>query len=196
MPACAEINTVMQDFTEISFSTSDQHKDMSSARLKRDEKDSKTILSYLQDRSPFSSDVSLRNICTGVVAQASAYTERAESIGKSILSCMENECAIEYTFKKKNQAVPIEANSTVKIDGEVVQVDPQLLFQRLVTAAGVGETGASWRPFYTFGGSDKKIMVVVQSRPGVLNLGYAYPQGYARGIYGVRSRYHSTVLGF
>ena len=41
-----------------------------------------------------------------------------------------------YTFKRKNQAIPIETNSTFTIDGEVVPVDPQLLFQRLVTAAG------------------------------------------------------------
>ena len=38
MPACAEINA-MQNLTEIGFSTSEQHKEMSLSRLKRDEKD-------------------------------------------------------------------------------------------------------------------------------------------------------------
>ena len=80
MPACAEINVAMQNLTEMSFS-----------KLKRDEKDAKAVLFYLQDRSPFSSDISLRNISTGAVAQASANVERAESIGKAILFCMENE---------------------------------------------------------------------------------------------------------
>ena len=75
----------MQNLTEIGFSTSEKHKEMTLSRLKRDEKDARAILSYLQDRSPFSSDISLRSISTGVAAQASANVERAESIGKAIL---------------------------------------------------------------------------------------------------------------
>ena len=129
MPACAEMNAAIQDFKQINYETSEQHKEMSTARLKRDEKDSKAVLQYLQDRNPFTDDTSLRNISTGVVAQASANAERAEEIGKSILSSMENEATIEYTFKKKDRVTPIETNSTVTIDGESVSVDPQLLFQ-------------------------------------------------------------------
>ena len=49
---------------------------------------------------------------------------------------MEKESTLEYAFKRKNQPIRIETNLTVTIDGEAVQVDPQLLFQRLVTAAG------------------------------------------------------------
>ena len=104
MPACAEMNAAMQDFTQINYETSEQHKEMSTARLKRDEKDSKAVLQYLQDRNPFTDDTSLRNISTGVVAQASANAERAEEIDKSILSSMENEATIEYTFKKKEKS--------------------------------------------------------------------------------------------
>ena len=40
MPACAEMNAAMQDFTQINYETSEQHKEMSTVRLKRDEKDS------------------------------------------------------------------------------------------------------------------------------------------------------------
>ena len=40
----------------------------------------------------------------------------------------------EYTLKKKDQAVTMDAKSTVKIHNENVQVNPQLLFQCLVTA--------------------------------------------------------------
>ena len=38
MPVCAEINAAMQNLTEIGFSTSEQRKEMSLSRLKRDEK--------------------------------------------------------------------------------------------------------------------------------------------------------------
>ena len=42
---------------------------------------------------------------------------------------MEGEKPAEYTFKKKIQAVMLDTKSEVKIDGVVVQIDPQLLFQ-------------------------------------------------------------------
>ena len=48
MPACAEMNVAMQDLTEINYETSEQHKEMSTARLKQDKKDSKTVLAYLK----------------------------------------------------------------------------------------------------------------------------------------------------
>ena len=136
MHACAEVNAAMQDFTQINYETSEQHEEMSTVRLKWDEKDSKAVLQYLQDRNPFTDDTSLRNISTGVVAQASASAERAEEIGKSILFSMENKTAVEYTFRKKDRVASIEKNSTVTIDSESVPVDPQLLFQHLFTAAG------------------------------------------------------------
>ena len=45
MPACAEMNAAMQDFTQINYETSKQHKKMSTARLKRDEKTAKQSFS-------------------------------------------------------------------------------------------------------------------------------------------------------
>ncbi|KAG1648614.1 hypothetical protein GQR58_029698 [Nymphon striatum] len=39
----------------------------------------------------------------------------------------------DFVFRKKDKAVTIDAQSTVKIGGEVVQVDLNLLFQRLIT---------------------------------------------------------------
>ena len=39
----------------------------------------------------------------------------------------------EFTFRKANQAVTLGSRSTLKIKGEHVNIDPQLLFQRLLT---------------------------------------------------------------
>ncbi len=39
----------------------------------------------------------------------------------------------EHSFKKKEQLVTLRNNSTVRIREEVIDIDPQLLFQRLVT---------------------------------------------------------------
>jgi len=41
----------------------------------------------------------------------------------------------EYTFKKNHPVVPLDHKSALKIEGVTVQIDPQLLFQRLTVAA-------------------------------------------------------------
>jgi hypothetical protein len=46
---------------------------------------------------------------------------------------MSGKKVLQHTFKKKNQAVTL-ATSAVRVNEETVQINPQLLFQRLVTA--------------------------------------------------------------
>ena len=48
---------------------------------------------------------------------------------------MDGKTPAEYAFKRKNQVVTLGIKSSVKIDGEQIQMDPQLLFQRLITVA-------------------------------------------------------------
>ena len=39
-----------------------------------------------------------------------------------------------HSFKKKNQVVTMASNNAIKLNQELVSIDPQVLFQRLVTA--------------------------------------------------------------
>ena len=71
----------MQELTGVGYFTSDQHKEASHARKERDRKDTLAIHEYLCDRNPFTSDVSLRNIETGVVAEPDVNVDKAENIG-------------------------------------------------------------------------------------------------------------------
>ena len=47
---------------------------------------------------------------------------------------MNGKLATDYSFKRGAQAVTIALKSSVKIVDDQVQVDPQLLFQRLIIA--------------------------------------------------------------
>ena len=139
-PACADINNAMQQFTDTEFYTSEQHKENTQARKSRDHKDTLTFLSFFQDRNPFDEDHALRNIATGVTADAKVNVEKSKEVGLKVLKTMASQNVLNYTFKKANQAVTLSTKTAVKIDGEAVQVDPQLLFQRLITAAdGISE---------------------------------------------------------
>jgi len=41
----------------------------------------------------------------------------------------------DFTFKKKDTVVTMDSKSCAKVDGQSLSVDPQLLFQRLLTVA-------------------------------------------------------------
>lgn len=128
-PACAEVNSAMQEFTGVNYTTSDQHKENSPSRLSRDLKDIQMILQYLIQRNPFSPDPSLRNISNGVTAHTNVDAYEAKSVGQKLLKSMEGAKVSDFVFKKKNRTVTMDTKSTVKIKDDEVQVDPQLLFQ-------------------------------------------------------------------
>ena len=108
---------------------------MAQARQARDWKDTQTLLSYLQERNRFTFDPSLRSICTGVHAHSTVNVDTAKSVGNAILASMEGTTAVDFTFKRSDQVVALDTKSAVKIDGVIVQIDPQLLFQRLTIAS-------------------------------------------------------------
>ena len=48
---------------------------------------------------------------------------------------VDNSPELQHTFRRKSQVFTMETKSSVKIQDEVVIVDPLLLFQRLATAS-------------------------------------------------------------
>jgi len=57
---------------------------------------------------------------------------QAVLVGEAILEKMYGVDAFEFSFSKKDFAVVLDQTRQLNIDGEKVQVDPQLLFQRLL----------------------------------------------------------------
>ena len=134
-PGCLEINNTMQKFSSVFYSTSDHCKEATQARMERDLKDIKLLLAFLTERNPFSDDPALRNIVTGVTAAADTVNaENPKAVGTAIVNEMVGKNVIEHSFKKKNQIVNMASNNAIKVSNELVSIDPQVLFQRLVTA--------------------------------------------------------------
>ena len=71
---------------------------------------------------------------TGVNADNAVNVDHARAIGEKILSSMTGKSATDYTFKRSPQAVTLAAKSSVWIESDTVQVEPQLLFERLIVA--------------------------------------------------------------
>ena len=66
MPACADVNHAMQEFTDVIYNTGEQNKGMTKARQSCDCKDTLAVLQYIEEQNPFSNDPSLWNIATEV----------------------------------------------------------------------------------------------------------------------------------
>ena len=141
MPACSEVNCAMQEFTGVKYNTSEQHKEMGHARQVRDTKDTEKVEKYIEERNPFQRnlDTSLFNIVTGVAAAKEVNVCDVKQIGQKILNGMTGKSVDDYVFKKKDQLVPMSIGTSVSIEEEHVHIDPQLLFQRLLTVARANE---------------------------------------------------------
>ena len=50
---------------------------------------------------------------------------------------MEGKSVADYTFSKKNQAITLASQLYVSVDGDKIEIDPQILYQRLLVA-GIG----------------------------------------------------------
>ena len=136
MPACADINEAMQNLSVIRYHSSDQHKEASEARQLWDKEDILKIVAFLRETKPFDGgETSLRNIITGEIAEQHVNADTAVEVGRRIIDALPGKNAIEHSFKRANQVMTMNAKNHLKIDGESLAVDPQLLFQRFTTAA-------------------------------------------------------------
>jgi len=122
----------MQELTGVQFNSGEQNKDMTKARQTRDMKDTVTILSGLATHHTFSLDGE-RNIMNGVNADNND-ADTAKGVREKILSSMNGTLVTDYSSKRSAQAITMASKSSVKIDNNQIQVDPQLLFQRLIIA--------------------------------------------------------------
>ena len=133
MPARAEMHNAMLDLTGVQHTPSEQHKEVSKSRQKRDVTDTTTVLRFLAYHNPFSDDLSLRNLANGLTASSKVNVDQAKEIGDKIIKSIVGKTTQNLTFKRKNQAVNLKHDtSTVEINDEIVSIDPQLLFQRLI----------------------------------------------------------------
>ena len=90
----------------------------------------KSIEEFIDERDIFGGD--LRNIANGMIANDYANVEESLRVGERILTKMEGFPVKDYVFKKTDKTIQISCLSEIKIGNETTNIDPMLLFQRLV----------------------------------------------------------------
>ncbi|KAK6196395.1 hypothetical protein SNE40_001629 [Patella caerulea] len=115
MPACSAINDAM---TELSLKYKDNlpHKDCSTTRVKRDNKDGTVLLQYLIENNPFDFSEELRDISSGQTASSAVNCHHAYDMGLAILNKI-NKLGIDHrniqTILFGNTAISFDENSLI-----------------------------------------------------------------------------------
>ena len=103
-PITSEYNNAMQEFNDLTYTTSEQHRESTEARMKRDHSDLEKIKEKLSTCTPFSPDPSLRNIITGIVAKEDVNVHEFETVGSEIIEKMVGKSVLGVSFKRKDPA--------------------------------------------------------------------------------------------
>lgn len=107
--------------------------------MDRDHKDTNILIAYLSERNPFSEDnSSLRSIATGLVAEGNVNCEKCNEVGEKLVKSLKGIKVVEHTFRKKDQVVTLASKTAIKLKNDEVQVNPQLMFQRLCVVVSAG----------------------------------------------------------
>jgi len=132
----AEYNIAMQEFTDLSYATSEQHKDMTEAGMKRDHDDLEKISTKLLQCSPFSPDPSLRNVVNEVVPVQDVNVHKYDSFADKIIQKMIGQPVFTFSFSRKDKAKTLGETSAVKVAPDRT-VDSALLFQRFLVVSKI-----------------------------------------------------------
>ena len=103
--------------------------------MKKYREDTDKIVTFFTTRNHFvDSDKSFRNIVSGVVAHESVNADEAVKVGNKILESMQTNIT-DHSFKRQEEEA-ITLGYFSKLDSTTnrvtAQIDPQILFQRLM----------------------------------------------------------------
>lgn len=131
-------NLAMQELTTNSYTTSEQHKDLSNSRVSRDEADLEKVATKLECFTPYSADKSLRNIITGVNANEDVNVHDLFVIGNDIVKKMDKHSVFSYSHKRSLKVKTLASSKAVKVADDRT-IDPALLFQRFLVVSQTGD---------------------------------------------------------
>ena len=126
-PVSSAYNYAMQEFGETVYTTSDQHNDPSAPRMARDKEDLAKLAAKLDQQSPFSGEVVLRNTITGINAGTNVNVQNLFIVGKDAVTNMEGQAVFSYAHKRTNAAKTLASTIADTVNKER-GIAPALLF--------------------------------------------------------------------
>lgn len=132
MSATHDVCTSLEEFCDVLFTSSEQHRDFGEARITKDMTDIAKLTTWLENHPPFPEITDIMSIATGVVGDDTVNCYDAVTCGKQAMNKMVTLPFSDVKLSRKDRALPISSvTSSIKLHDENVAIDPLLLFQRI-----------------------------------------------------------------
>ena len=133
-PLVNQIIDLMEAYVGLKAVTTDQHVDARDSRISRDTADMLKISSWFNMHDPFPCIEELINIATGTVGGEKFNPYDAFNVGNSIIKNFIGLPFDSIKFQRSMRILPLKAqHNNIKMNGEILPIDPNLLFQRIYT---------------------------------------------------------------
>lgn len=133
---CSTVRQAMNVVTGAVQKTSEQHVELSSSRVRRDNEDLGRVSSWLDQFNPLQvSDNRLRSLSSGLAASDGdgVNCDEAEIVGSAIQKRLDGVTVDKASIPRSQQVKSLQhLQQKTKINNETVPIDPSLLFVRLV----------------------------------------------------------------
>lgn len=134
-PILTSVITSVEDFADEKSSTTEQHVDNSTSRLKRDLQDTKKFDDWLKSQNPFIKVDKIMSISTGITGDFSINCYEAQKIGMEIMTKSNGNNFEEISYSRKDRVLPLAAvNTSIKVEDTSVPVEPEMMFRRIAFA--------------------------------------------------------------
>ena len=130
----AGIHDALCTLTGMTIQTSEQHKDLTSSRVKRDNEDLQKLIQWFDTHEPFDgNEPLLKSLSSGItVADDSINCDDAEAVGMKIQQSLDNLVMNTAKIKRKERVKMLDMlKPGVTLHDEKVYIDPSILFSRL-----------------------------------------------------------------
>lgn len=140
LPIFIEILESFQNYCSISFETSEQHKsathqDGTNSRIKKDNEDNKTLLSWFDDHPPFGESDKIIYLSSGIVGDKRVNCFEAFDKGFEGIKSVMGMKLSDVKISRKLSVSPLSIMpSKIKLYEKDVPIDPGLIFQRIFLA--------------------------------------------------------------
>ena len=141
LPPCIPLMEAIEEISGVSCATTDQHtvykqhKELKETRRRRDASDLSKFIDWLHVHNPFEikNNSNLMSVFTGLSADDSINCDKAYKIGLRLQMEMVGENFADLTLKRSAKVRTLSSmTSTVKLKGEAVVVDQQLMLNRIL----------------------------------------------------------------
>ncbi|CAG5075387.1 Protein of unknown function [Cotesia congregata] len=132
MPVSFAVMDGLESYCDLSFSTSEQHIDLTNSRLKKDNNDLMLMYNWILAHKPFEHRESLTSLSTGIVGGENINCHEALKLGTLSMGAMIGKNAQNVSMCFKYEVKPLStAKAGIHADVKYANLNPMMLFQRI-----------------------------------------------------------------